>query len=211
MKSSKSTSHPRYLSLFRILLLGSFLLLSFFAHQFAYFQLDLRISRSLQGINSPFFSLVMNIVSELGDDFHLEIIVALAVGTLFFVGYRRESFRALLFAVSAATIGSLLKVFINRPRPDSGLVQIQEIFLDKSFPSLHVLVFTAFFGYMFYLSLYKVQRFWLRLLIASGSVFLILTVGLSRIYLGAHWASDVLGGYLLGLWLFSIIIAHAKR
>jgi undecaprenyl-diphosphatase len=60
------------------------------------------------------------------------------------------------------------------------------------------LIFTVFFGYMLYLSIYKVKTRWLKTFIALPATFLILTIGISRIYLGAHWASDTVGGYLLG-------------
>lgn len=211
MKSYKSTDSKGYLQVYRLSLIVGLILLSILAHRFPYFSFDLQISRALQNNHQPLFSLIMNLVTEVGDDLHLEIIVMAATVILFYRGYKLEALKAVVFAVSAAASGTLLKILVGRPRPASSLVVVQEVLADKSFPSLHVLIFTAFFGYTFYLSLYKVKTLWLRLLIAIGSGFLILTIGLSRIYLGAHWASDTLGGYLLGLLLISFIIAHAKR
>ncbi len=211
MKSYKSTDSKGYLQVYRLSLIVGLILLSILAHRFPYFSFDLQISRALQNIHQPLFSLIMNLVTEVGDDLHLEIIVMAATVILFYRGYKLEALKAVVFAVSAAASGTLLKIIVGRPRPASSLVIVQEVLADKSFPSLHVLIFTAFFGYTFYLSLYKVKTLWLRLLIAAGSGFLILTIGLSRVYLGAHWASDTLGGYLLGLLLISFIIAHAKR
>lgn len=195
----------------RALLLICFIILGIFARQYSYFGVDLQISRGLQSIQSPVFSLLMNLVSKLGDDFHLTFIIVSVTSSLFYLGYPKESFRAILSAASAVLVGTLAKAIVNRPRPDGTLVRIQGQFPDMSFPSLHVLIFTVFFGYLFYLSLTLIKIDWLKALLASITGFLILTIGLSRIYLGAHWASDVIGGYLLGLLLISFIIAHAKR
>ena len=197
--------------MFRTLLIISFLILAIFASQYSYFNIDLQISQTLQGIRNPLISDTMNLVSEIGDDFHLVIIFGLVIALIFFAGLKLEALKIALFSFTGALIGTLTKWMVSRPRPDSSLVNIQEIMSDKSFPSLHVLIFTIFFGYLFYLSIDKIKTGWLKILIASVSVFLIITIGLSRIYLGAHWASDVLGGYLLGAIFISLLTDHAKR
>lgn len=207
----KSNKNNLLIYLIRILLVLCFLALAILSNRFAYFNVDLQISHAIQNIHYSWFSTVMNLVSKLGNDFYLELIVGLAVGLLLYVGLKAEAIKAALFALISAVAGSLIKLVVARPRPDSSLVQIQEISNGKSFPSLHVLIFTAFFGYMFFLALTKVKTPWLKFLIATGSLFLILTVGVSRIYLGAHWASDTLGGYLIGAFFISFISDHAKR
>jgi len=211
MKFIKSNTRQSPLFLLRFLLVGCFLVLAILARNFPYFALDLQISETIQSIRHPLFSVVMNLVSELGDDYHLGIIVSLAVVLLLFAEMKMEALKAALFAAVSALAGTFIKLIVARPRPNSQFVQIQEIFSDKSFPSLHVLIFTAFFGYMFYLALARVKTTWLKALLAFGSAFLILTIGVSRIYLGAHWASDTLGGYLVGAFFISYISDHAKR
>jgi undecaprenyl-diphosphatase len=71
-----------------------------------------------------------------------------------------------------------------------------------SFPSGHVVTYVAFFGFAAHLAgidVHSPTLSWLIILPCAGMIAL---VGPSRIYLGAHWASDVLGAYLLGgLWL----------
>jgi len=195
----------------RALLIISFLILAIFASQYSYFNIDLQISQALQGIHNPLFSDTMNLVSEIGDDYHVVIIIGLVGALIFFAGLKLEALKVALFTFTGALIGTLTKWMVSRPRPDSSLVNVQEVVSDKSFPSLHVLIFTIFFGYLFYLSIYKIKTRWLKILTASISAFLIITIGLSRIYLGAHWASDVLGGYLLGAIFISFLKYHAKR
>lgn len=206
MKSKRSTDSKKFLQSFRLSLSASFLFLCYFAYRYSYFTLDLSISRSLQSIHQPLFSLLMNLVSEIGDDFHLALIGGLVIMTLFFYHARRQALLAAGWTTLSALVGTGVKYLVHRPRPDTDLVQIQELVTGKSFPSLHVLVFTVFFGYLFYLAIFSFKKFWPRVVIASVSAFLILSIGVSRIFLGAHWASDVLGGYLLGALFISYII-----
>ncbi|HCQ30865.1 TPA: hypothetical protein DIU27_00585 [Candidatus Collierbacteria bacterium] len=198
MKSKKSNKPIKALNVILIGLIFVFVLIGLLAHRYAYFGYDLAISRQLQSFHNPIFSTAMILVSEVGNDHNLEIIVVLAMSLLFFTGLKAEAVKTALLTVASATAGSLAKSFINRPRPDMELVYIQGVYQDKSFPSLHVLTFTVFFGYMLYLAIYKVRTKWLQLFISLSAIILILTIGISRIYLGAHWASDVAGGYLLG-------------
>ncbi|KKT30861.1 MAG: Phosphoesterase PA-phosphatase related protein [Candidatus Collierbacteria bacterium GW2011_GWC2_44_18] len=210
MKMKKLIKSNNYLRLSVCTLIAGFIFLGIVAHRFAYFGIDLTVSQAVQSIHNPIFSLFMNVVSEIGDDFNLVIIVVLAMPLLFLAGLKVEAIKTALLTASAATVGSFVKSLVNRPRPGSDLVIIQEALVSKSFPSLHVLTFAVFFGYMLYLALYKVQTQWLKIFIAVPSTVLILTIGISRIYLGAHWASDVVGGYLLGA-IFLVIAINLGR
>jgi undecaprenyl-diphosphatase len=78
------------------------------------------------------------------------------------------------------------------------LVDVFAVLNSYSFPSAHVMFYTILFGFVFYLTYTVLKSSWLRSgLLGLFGVFILL-VGVSRIYLGQHWASDVLGAYLLG-------------
>jgi membrane-associated phospholipid phosphatase len=183
-----------------------FLVVSIFAAFIPYFKIDLLITDSLQRINSGVFQNVMWFVSNLGNQPTMFFIVAITSLLLFIFKLRIEAIVLSLSAAGSALSGSILKLLIDRPRPTSSLVRVSVWLSDKSFPSNHVLVFTVFFGFLLYLLFFKAKRNVRDSLVSIILFLLISSIGVSRIYLGAHWASDVLGGYLLGIvWLIFTI------
>ncbi|HSV94881.1 MAG TPA: phosphatase PAP2 family protein [Spirochaetia bacterium] len=181
-----------------------------------YFKIDLLITKAIQDVPSHFFSKTMWFVSTIGNIPYIIIIVAATCLLFYIFNQKKEAVLLSLTTVGSALSGSLIKTLVNRPRPSEDLVQVSVWLSDKSFPSNHTLVFTLFFGFLLYLLFYKQKRTILHFLFALILFFPIATIGLSRIYLGVHWASDVLGGYLLGIiWLiFTIRLYnsyHGKR
>ena len=100
----------------------------------------------------------------------------------------------------------ILKPLIGRVRP-VGINLVKESSL--SFPSGHSLTAMAFYGYIIYL-LYKSNLKYKKIYIILLGI-LILLIGLSRIYLGAHYVTDVLGGFTFSLFYLVIFIELAKK
>lgn len=90
----------------------------------------------------------------------------------------------------------IIKNIIGRDRPN-GINIITEA--GKSFPSGHSAVSMVVYGYLIYLTYNYIKNKKIKYLLISILSILILVVGLTRIYLGVHYTSDVLGGYLLGI------------
>ena len=90
----------------------------------------------------------------------------------------------------------LLKNIIQRPRPTEFRL-IDET--GYSFPSGHSMVSMAFYGFIIYLVYKKVQNKYIKWIVISILSILIILIGISRIYLGVHFASDVLGGFACGM------------
>ena len=152
----------------------------------------------------------MQEVSAIGETWMALLMIGAA--TTFFVARRRvlEAGFVLLTA-SNFVLTSVLKVVIARPRPPFFTVDPADMFasIDQyGFPSGHVLFFVVFFGFIAYLA-WRYPTGHVRAIIIAVCGALILLVGPSRIYLGAHWASDVAGSYVIGiLWLFFIILGY---
>jgi undecaprenyl-diphosphatase len=104
------------------------------------------------------------------------------------------------FTGVSGLVSSSLKILINRPRPTEDVVRILEETKRQSFPSGHVLFYVLFFGFLTLLMYHlKTIPKSFRICLGLFFLFMIFTVPLSRVYLGAHWFTDVLGGFLLGM------------
>lgn len=172
------------------------------ASMFNYFAVDLSITRAVQTIHFAWFTSFMESVSFIGYGPQMFVLVAAVSALLFIIGLRWESVVALASAAGSTGLGQLIKIVVHRPRPGASLVNVFQQLNSYSFPSGHVLVYTAYFGLLFFLSYTLLKPSILRtvLLVILGS--LVGLIGISRIYVGDHWASDVIGAYLLGsLWL----------
>lgn len=192
-----------------IITIVSFTILSIFAHNFPYFKIDLIISTSFQSFNPPGFMQFMQFISFWGYYPQMFIITSLILFFLFTVGFKWEAILGLLSGLGAVLLTGVLKTLIGRSRPPTDLVNVVNNLQDKSFPSGHVLTYTAFIGYLWFLSFILLKPSIIRtiLLIIFGS--LVILVGPSRVYLGEHWPSDTLGAYLVGsIWLLITIYTY---
>ncbi len=101
--------------------------------------------------------------------------------------------------VSALAVDLIFKAIVQRPRPD-GFRLVAET--GYSFPSGHSMFSMAFYGFLIWLVWHYEKDNLQRWLFCLSFAFIIIMIGISRIYLGVHYASDVLGGYSLALvWL----------
>ncbi len=176
------------------------------ASRINYFAVDLIISRWVQRVQVTWLEKLMWGISYLGYAPQEFVMMGGVIAGLAALGLRWEAVVAALAGPGAATMGALFKVAAQRPRPGADLVRVVRELPDASFPSGHVLMYTAFFGFLFFLvyTLLKPSLWRSGILAVLG--ILIGLVGASRVYIGAHWPSDVTGAYLLGsVWLsFSV-------
>ena len=106
--------------------------------------------------------------------------------------------------VIVTLLNQLLKFILQRPRPTDFRI-IDES--GYSFPSGHSMVSMAFYGFLIYLIYKNVKNKYLKVVLISLLSLLIVMIGISRIYLGVHYTSDVLAGFLLSI---SYIILYIK-
>ena len=181
-----------------------YFVLFFLARTILYFPVDLAIAHAIQSVGGILFlgapfTEFMVIISWPGYAPQTYVLTALIVVALFTVGVRWEAVAAAIAALGSSAIDTLAKTIVHRPRPTADLVSIFVPLHDYSFPSGHVVFYTAFFGFLFFLAYTLLQKWliWRNILTVVLGAFVAL-IGVSRVYLGAHWPSDVIGAYLLG-------------
>ena len=189
-----------------MLVAGAFGVLAFLVKTTPSFAIDLQITTAVQMINFPFCASLMSWVSWPGFSPQAWIIKGVIILLLYGLGLHWEAVMALVAGVLPTAINVLVKDLVQRPRPTEGIVNVIGTLNSYSFPSGHVMDYLGFFGFIGFLAFILLKPSLKRSLILLSMSALIALIGISRVYLGQHWASDVLGAYLLGsLTLMAII------
>jgi undecaprenyl-diphosphatase len=156
-----------------------------------------RLNRSVH--DSPGTVRVLEFISNVGKPITLFVVVTVACIYLLW----RRRLRLILFLVVTSIVGGLVdtavKVLVNRPRPvvDHPITTA----LGKSFPSGHAMSSAVTYGALALVFLPVLPRRW-RPVALGVVVVIVLAIGTSRLFLGVHFVSDVIGGFVLGLaWL----------
>src|SRR5690606_41164098 len=112
--------------------------------------------------------------------------------------------QTVLVLLPASISNTMLKRFIHRARSEiEHLVVVESL----SYPSGHAMSAMAFYGFLIYIFSRLKMNWWLRKGIIFLLIVIILSIGISRIYLGVHFPSDIAGGYIAGLiWVFFCIL-----
>ncbi len=160
------------------------------------------IAQFVEQQREPWLTTAMFAITWLGSATVL-VPVALAVGIL--AAYRIRSRRPIallaLVLVGSTVLVQLIKLLVARPRPDSGLITE----LGYSFPSGHTTAATAGWGALALVLCGLVTHRRTQVAICVGAVLVALLVGITRVYLGVHEPTDVLGGWALGVgWVAAV-------
>lgn len=166
---------------------------------------DQKVTDYIISFRSPELNKVFQFITELGDLYGYLILGALC-GIGFYLKFKNWQYvLEMLFVIIIAGLSNLaLKQVINRARPDAAhLVAVETL----SYPSGHAMGAIAFYGFLIYLFYNFKMNAWLKSSIILIFGFLILAIGISRIYLGVHYPSDVIGGFIAGfIWIIFCII-----
>lgn len=165
---------------------------------------DSAVISFIQGLESPLLTDIMKFFTFIGSTVSVAV---LAMGALFFLyivlGHRSE-----LILLIAAVLGSnllfiTLKLFFQRARPDlHRLIEVS----GYSFPSGHATNACTLYGILAFLLWRHIPTRLGRTILVIISIIMILTIGISRIYLGVHYPSDIIGGYCISAFWLTVLI-----
>ena len=164
----------------------------------------------VQGIASPGLTAAMRGFTLFGVGVVLAPLVVLAV-VLFYRA--RRPHHAWLFGLTVAgaeVLNQALKLLFHRPRPEPFFGTPKPV--TYSFPSGHAMVCCCFFGLLAALVAAREPRRAVRIAIWTAAAIFAAAIGFSRIYLGVHYATDVLGGWLAAiLWMLAVALVYKRR
>lgn len=172
---------------------------------------DVRLASRVSVLRRPSLTSFFLLVTFLGA-WQITALFVLLVSLLWWLWGRRSSVWPLWLTVLGSQLLSALgKLILHRPRP-TGLVPLYTEH-SSAFPSGHATVAVALYGFLTYFGIRTCATWKGKILTFFFGSLLILLIGFSRLYLGVHYVSDVLGGYLVGfLWLLiGISLAEWRR
>jgi undecaprenyl-diphosphatase len=211
-----ATSHERawWRGTFALaLLLGAtaaaFTALAVAAHHVPYFEVDLTLVRALQAWKTPTLDVLADGVTWPGFPPQSNVLFGVLIVGLIVRRHILAAIGELVAAGGSALLWFGIAPLVDRPRPSPDLVHVSQQIPFGSFPSGHVLNLTAGLGFAWFLAYTLMRPSPLRTIVLWLVPIYLLVLGVARVYVGQHWPSDVLGGYLLGaLWLWLSISAY---
>lgn len=163
--------------------------------------LDLRLHNAVPLFRTSAITRVMLFITELGSPVTLAFLCC-SIALLALARNKKRLAATFVFAVAgSALVSVVLKASVASPRPLDPIIAAHE----ASFPSGHMLTATVVYGLMAVLMLGSRARDWLRASMVTLLMILVGSIGVSRLYLGVHWPSDLLGSLAIALIVLSTL------
>jgi membrane-associated phospholipid phosphatase len=171
--------------------------------------LDLPALELSQQLRNPGLDSAVTAFTNVGGGIGMPILAGILTGWLTFLS---RTWRPIILVAGAAAVSTTATTFgkqlVGRTRPDhSEAVPPYET--SPSFPSGHTLNTTVVIGVVVYVMCLQFAVLWARITAITAGAIFIIAMGLSRVFLGHHWMTDVLAAWFLGLaWVGLVILAH---
>ena len=168
--------------------------------------LDKTISALIYSWRSPVLTGLMKVITNFG----AEYLMLISITVVFFLIWKKHKHEALVLAIiliMGLVINMFLKQIIQRPRPD---IMPSVVETSYSFPSGHAMNSSVFYLTIAFYTYHFTRKKKLSLVVTGGAIVLLLLIGFSRVYLGVHYPSDVVAGYVVGVWWLTTAILISK-
>lgn len=189
--------------LFICLLVFLFILVNVLNNKITAF--DTNIYNVISIVKNDVVTTIFKVITELGS---AKILIIIALASLVIVKNKKIGIAICANLASIGILNQILKNIIQRPRPE-GFRLVEE--RGYSFPSGHSMASMAFYGLLIYFIFLNVKNKIARNTICIALSALIFLIGISRIYLGVHYASDVLGGFLASIAYLIVYVTYILK
>jgi undecaprenyl-diphosphatase len=169
-------------------------------------ELDFLVSNHIPLLWNPILTKTMIIITTIGG---IWVIAPLVVIFLIYFDYRKKISKAYFFGgimLTGSVLGEIIKVIVQRVRPEGIIAET-----GYSFPSSHSVASIMFFSLLIYFFKNKIKNKFKRGVFIGFCALIFLLIGFSRIYLNVHWLSDVIGGFVAGLYVFLMFLVFKKE
>lgn len=167
-------------------------------------QRDIAVESWVHGFTSPWLTPCMRTLTWIGSPFAVTPAVLLAVAVLWWRRLRDDASLVAAAALGGVLLDEVMKFYFKRARPNVPWAFVHEH--SFSFPSGHSVMAIVMYGVIVYKTQDKLRSKWARAVLMAAAFLMVVGIGVSRIYLGAHYPSDVAGGYFVGaVWLAAVI------
>ena len=159
---------------------------------------------AIQGLETPWLTTIMKFFTWIGSGYVVGAIAIIVFVLLYFVfEYRHQAFLLVVVIGGTVIFNHLLKMYFKRERP-----VIHRILDAKgySFPSGHTMMAFSLYVIIAYIAWRNVETRFGKILLILFSTFMTIMIGTSRIYLGVHFPSDIVGGLMASGFLVTIAV-----
>ncbi len=185
------------------ILLLIFIILVIFIKMDRIFLIDRIFYKKIISIRTDMITEFFKIITKLGTTK-----ICFIIGMILVTIFRKKIYLWLpITTVIIKIMNMFMKLLINRPRPNVMRLVYEK---ETSFPSGHAMLSITLYGLLIYFIYSKISKNSVKWILITGLSSIILLVGISRIYLGVHYTTDIIGGYLLGMIYLVIITNYMK-